>query len=488
MSPSFESASTLGTLGSTRHHWLSCPQANRPNARPDNSRGRITSFSGRTSSGPAMVWQIPLLVLVLAGAFGGYLRAQDAPAKPDDQKVDKAFYSAKDRLQAMHDAALYAPTTVAAADIMTGPAQDKKQFQLHFNDKVICDYAASGSTMGGNTPKFDCKITRVESADGQVQTLTADMDEGPVKVKYGADDNEVYAEIVSTRLMWALGYYADAWFPVRVECHNCPENPMAGSGAAATRTYDPATVVRKFPWHKMTEEGKPEEGWSWKELDTANGRPTYERDGLKLLAAFIQHSDNKPPQQRLACHKVDVNTKTQPFTTTCDKSVMLVQDVGATFGTGGVFTSNDSAKMNLKGWANLKVWSKVGTDSAPKQCQAILHKSLTAKDGLSDPAISEEGRRFDAGLMCQLSDQQIADLFKAARAAQMPEYHNSDGSFKTGVTEASVVQQWVDAFKQKREQLASGRCQWKEKPADLTVIDNPMGLATVPNFCSAKPF
>ena len=111
-----------------------------------------------------------------------------------------------------------------------------------------------------------------------------------------------------------------------------------------------------------------------------------------------------------------------------------------------------------------------------------VHKSLTAHDGLSDPMISEEGRRFDAGLMCQLSDQQIEDLFKASRAAQMPEYHNSDGSFKPGVDEASVMRQWVQAFKQKREELAKGRCEWKEKPDNLAVIDNPMGLATVPEF------
>jgi hypothetical protein len=115
-------------------------------------------------------------------------------------------------------------------------------------------------------------------------------------------------------------------------------------------------------------------------------------------------------------------------------------------------------------------------------------KSLTAHDGLGDPLISEEGRRFDAGLMCQLSDHQIEELFKAARAASMPQYHNHDGSFKSGVDEASVIRQWVDAFKQKREQLASARCEWKEKPADLNAIDNPMGLATVPNFCTAKPF
>jgi hypothetical protein len=431
--------------------------------------------------------RLTICAFLVACVLGGIARAQ-ATGSDDGDKAKKVFYSAKDRLDAMHAAALFQPTAVPEADIMKGPEQDKKQFQLHYNDKVICDFATPGSKMGGKTPKFACKITRVESVNGQVQTLTPDMDEEAVKVKYGADDNEVYAEVVSTRLMWALGYYADSWFPVRVECHNCPENPISGSGATSTRTFDPATIVYKYPGHKMYENGKEEEGWSWKELDTANGQPTYERDGLKLLAAFIQHSDNKPPQQRLTCDKVKVDEKTQPYITTCNKSIMLVQDVGATFGGGGWFTSNSSAKMNLKIWSGKKLWNKVGTDGAPRQCEAVLRKSLTAHDGLSDPKISEEGRRFDAGLMCQLSDQQIEDLFRSARAAAMPEYHNSDGSFKPGVDEASVIKQWVAAFKQKREELAKGRCEWKEKPTDLNAIDNPMGLPTVPNYCSAKPY
>ena len=458
-----------------------------------NSQGPSPDRSGRgfrrSSVDIALCAVTLLLAVFLLGVRAHTVLAQDDPSKTEDQKLKKAFYTAKDRLEAMRMAALFVPRAVADAKILEGPDQDKKQFQLHFNDKVICDFATPGSKMGGKTEKFACKITSVESADGKVQTLTPDMDESePVKVKFGANDNEVYAEIVATRLMWALGYYSDSWFPVRVECHNCPENPESGSGPTGTHTFDPATIVRKFPWHKMTEAGKDEEGWSWKELDTANGRPTYERDGLKLLGAFMQHSDNKPPQQRLVCHKVDVNDKTQPPTTTCDRSVMLVQDVGATFGTGGWFTSNTGAKMNLKGWSNKKLWNKVGTDGKPKACQAGLRKSFTAHDGLNNPAISEEGRRFDAGLMCQLSDAQIEALFKASRAAEMPEYHNSDGSFKAGVDEASVMRDWVAAFKKKREELAAGRCEWKEKPTDLAAIDNPAGLATVPNFCTAKPF
>ena len=435
----------------------------------------------------ARLRQIFLCAIVLLCVIGRIAWTQDTETA-SDEKVKKLFYSAKDRLNAMHAAALFAPKSVAEADVMEGPKQNKKQFQLHFNDKVICDFATPGSQMGGKTPKFACKITSVESPNGQVQTLTPDIEEEPVKVKFGSDDNEVYAEIVATRLMWALGYYADSWFPVRVECHNCPENVISGSGAKGTHLYDPATIVRKYPGHKMFEDGKPEQGWSWKELDTANGRPTYERDGLKLLAAFMKHSDNKPPQQRLTCDKVHVDQKTQPFTTTCDGPVMLVQDVGATFGGGGWFTSNTGAKMNLHSWSSDKVWNKVGTEGAPKQCEAALRNSLSAHDGLDNPKISEEGRRLDAALMCQLSDHQIEDLFRASRAAEMPEYHNKDGSFKPGVDEASVIRQWVTAFKEKREELAKGRCQWESKPADLAMIDNPMNLPTVPNYCSAKPF
>jgi len=431
-----------------------------------------------------------LLLFLFLAALAGDIRGQ-APTPSSDQKVDKEFYTPKDRIAAIHAASLFTAKVVGDADILQGPPQDPKQFQFHANDKVTCDFDKPGSQMGGKTPKFSCKITKVESANGQVQELTPQMEEEPVKVKYGAGDNEIYAEVASTRLFWALGYYADSWFPVKVECHNCPSDPASGSGSRGTQTFDAATIVRKYPGHKMYEEGKSEQGWSWKELDE-NGRPDSEKDGLKLLAVIVQHSDNKPPQQRLVCNGVKVDQSTHPFTTTCQESKMLVQDIGATFGGGGLLTSNTGAKMNLHEWSGKKLWKKTGTPGMKEAdcpiCQARLTKSLTAKDGLSDPTISEEGRRFLAGLMCQLTDVQIENLFKAARVAFMPEYHNSDGSFKQGFDEATILKQWTEAFKAKREELASGRCRWKNKPSDLTAIDNPKGLPTVPNHCSAQPF
>jgi hypothetical protein len=210
---------------------------------------------------------------------------------------------------------------------------------------------------------------------------------------------------------------------------------------------------------------------------------------LALLGAFIVDSDNKPPQQRLVCDKVKVDSTTKPPATTCENSMMVVQDVGATFGGGGLFTSNDTAKVNLDHWSGNGLWKKVGKGGSDcPQCQARLQKSLTATDGLEDPQVGEEGRRFLAGLMCQFSDQQIGDLFRVAHVAQMPKYHNSDGSFKSNLTEDAIVQQWMAAFKKKREDLAAGRCQWKTQPTDLKLVDNPAGLASVPNFCSAHPF
>ena len=434
---------------------------------------------------------MPLIALCLGLSGASSSQAQDPPT-PEDKKVEKQFYTPKDRMAAIQAALIFTPKAVSEANILQGPEQDRKQFQFHPQDKMTCEFDQPGSQMGGNTPKFSCKITKVESADGPAQTFNDQMDEEAVKVKFGASDNEIYAEVASTRLLWALGFYADSWFPVRVDCNNCPADPASGSGARGTRSYDAATVVRKYSGHKMYETGKSDQGWSWKEFEAANGRPIYEKDGLRLLAAFIQHSDNKPPQQRLVCAGVKVDQTTNPFVTTCKQSKMIVQDVGASFGGGGWFTSNDGAKMNLDNWSNKKLWKKTGTPAMNEAdcpaCQAQLSKSLTAKDGLGDPTISEEGRRFLAGLMCQLTDEQISDLFKASRVASMPKYHNSDGSFKQGLDDAAIEKQWVEAFKAKREELAKGRCRWNNKPANLTAIDNPMGLATVPNHCAASPF
>lgn len=443
--------------------------------------------SRRLDKGGMVVSRSILFVsLALASAL---LRAGAIDAQPSPQaaEVERRFYSSKDRLQAIRVSSIFTPRAVAEADIIAGPTQKPDQFQLHLNDKVTCQFEKPGEEKNGNTPKFDCRITRVVTAAGQEQTLTDQMDEEAVKVKYRLDNREIYAEVVSTRLLWALGFYADAMFPVRLECLDCPADPHNGSGPIGPRLFNEGVIERKFSGRKMYEIGKDEQGWSWKELEGVD-EPGYQKDALKMLAAFIIHSDNKPAQQRLVCDGVTVDQSTHPFTTTCQESRMLLQDVGATFGGGGKTTNGTTAKMNLKEWSAKPVWKKVGQNGQAGDCQAVLPKSWAATDGLGDPPISEEGRRFAAGLLCQLSDTQIANLFTVARVSELTDYRNSDGSFKSGFDDATVVGQWVSVFKRKREELAAGRCRWTTPPADLAEIDNPMKLATVPNSCTARPF
>jgi hypothetical protein len=83
-------------------------------------------------------------------------------------------------------------------------------------------------------------------------------------------------------------------------------------------------------------------------------------------------------------------------------------------------------------------------------CTGNLSKSLTGT--LEDPVISEDGRRFLADRLVQLSERQIRDLFEVARVElrlRVP------GEASSGL---ATIDEWVDAFNQKRAQIVGRRC------------------------------
>src|SRR5262249_49719007 len=143
--------------------------------------------------------------------------------------------------------------------------------------------------VGGDTPKFMCAL-----GPGDV-----------VKVKYGRGNGEVYVAVVASRLYWALGFGADAIYPVQVTCRNCPIEPWywTTEKRVVEKTYEMATIERRLPGDKI--ESKPDEGWAWPELDqvdeAAGGAPRAQRDAMKLLSVMLQNSDTKSDNQRLTC-------------------------------------------------------------------------------------------------------------------------------------------------------------------------------------------
>jgi hypothetical protein len=317
------------------------------------------------------------------------------------------------RVSDIRRAQVWTPTNVASMDVRTGPPSPGG---FAPDASVSCEYV--DKPLKGRSPKFSCSL--------------GEHDE--VKVKYGRSNGEVYAEVAATRLLWALGFGADHMYPVRIECRGCPPNfrgpPRHGEPPVIVM---PAIIERKMPGRAI--ETHEESGWAWPELELvdehAGGAPRAQVDALRLLAVFIQHTDNKPAQQRLVC-LVRAGADEDG---TCQQPFMMLNDVGQTFGHANQFNRDVPGSVNFKEWSRAPVWS----DS--KRCVANISKSITGT--LDHPAIGEPGRKFLADLMAQLSDTQLHDLFDVAHF-EMRSGHRSD--------------EWVEAFKRKRAEILNQTC------------------------------
>jgi membrane-associated phospholipid phosphatase len=318
-------------------------------------------------------------------------------------------------------AQLWAPTDIAGKNLRLGP-QEVHPFPP--GAVVRCNYL--DKRLDGNSSKFACLIPPDDE----------------LKVKYGGENGEVQGEVAATRLLWALGFAADGMYPVKVLCHGCPEEIGEPTGQPDERLVDPATVERKLPWPEVVTGDRP--GWSWTELDLIDdkvgGAPKAHRDALKLLAVMLQHTDTKPEQQRLLC--LDAEEPAAPLT--CKRPFVMLNDLGLTFGRAHLQNSNPIGSVNLVEWAMTPVWKN------PTGCVGNLPKSFTGT--LKDPLISEEGRRFLLGLLSQLSDRQLHDLFAVARVDV-----RSRSPLSKGAPDATV-EEWVRTFKAKVAEIEGRAC------------------------------
>jgi len=336
-------------------------------------------------------------------------------------------------------------TNIRALDVWRGP---KNEISAVPDTEITCRYVEWEKESTGASPKFNCKNVKT----GQV-----------LRVKYGKDNREIFAEAIASRLFWALGFYADEVYSVRIRCLKCPEtNPFKPEKTERRleRKFPYAIIERKYPG--VIIESVEDQGWAWKELEKiepAKGGATPDQIGaLVLLAVFIQHGDQKPQQQRIGCARQDVRDTNRDGKGECSRPVLMVQDLGSTFGRADQFTSPE-AKMEFDLWSEKEVWNKAAEAdhyqrTQQRVCIGNLVSSVTAaKEGIDNPVISEGARKFLADLLLQLSDRQIRDLFRVARADKMGE------KTKVNDSERSItLEDWIKAFKNKRQQIAERNC------------------------------
>lgn len=324
-----------------------------------------------------------------------------------------AAQSEEERAALIRRAQVWTESDIAAKDLRRGAASPDG---FEPGATVRCDYVRIDPD--GNSPKFTCRIGPSDD----------------VKVKYGSLNGEVYAEVAATRLLWALGFGADRMYPVRVACRGCPAHIGVPSREPNERIVDPAAIERRVGAKKL---GDDLAAWSWVELDlidpAAGGAPAAHRDALKLLAVMLQHSDSKPEQQRLTC--IDA---------ACQQPMMMLNDVGLTFGRATFANENTLSSANLAAWMSAPVWK------GSSGCIGNLPRSFTGT--LRDPVIGDAGRLFLLGLLQRISDAQLTALFEVARFdhRELPADARAGGR--------SSVSAWVHALRAKQTEIADRHC------------------------------
>ncbi len=386
--------------------------------RGDGDRGTALTVRQTAVVGPLLV------ILIATSASGcGVGDIDTGDARPVSVAGDATVaMAAARRDDALRGASVWHQPAVpiGEADLTANPAGDAG---FTPSDDVACRYVERRPS--GTTPKFRCVLP-----DGR-----------EVKVKYGASA-ELAAEVAATRLLAALGFGADRMYVVRrVRCTGCPRFPFATArctartglvfgclslpGDAQTeRTFDPA-VIEAAPAGSPIESA-PDSGWSWFELDRIDpargGASRAEVDAFRLMAVVLGHWDNKAPNQRLLCPDGKDTAGGA-----CTAPLAMIQDAGASFG---------PLKLDLHNWRSTPVWADRGT------CTVSMRNMPYHGATFPDRRISEDGRQLLAGLLGQLTERQMTDLFTSSRvvAFEHPDGEGRDGAAWSRALAAKVAE------------------------------------------------
>lgn len=347
-------------------------------------------------------------------------------------------------------------------DVYHGPATPAQDVLLEANT-VVCRTTPEDQVFeGGANTKFYCSLL---NPTDYTPVVKKSGKRDKIKVKYHSVkryNQEIFGEVLTTRLMWALGFGADKIYHVpKVLCFGCTADPYNDRQVVASETpqeFIQTVIERKFPGDEIIfqshlnpkrgpgeiddTEWRPSStgqvpGWSFKESmlkfsddPVIKYQQFTERDALRLLAVFMFHIDMKPDNNRLVCLEPGDNNDC------AGKTLLMINDVGSSFGTAdGLGTLK---KVSYKVFSTKPLWAN------PAKCQASLSSFVIRDKTMKNPVISEAGRKFLANLMAGFiagpeGRKRVEDLFRAARIDQQ----------KNG----SSVAEWTNAFMARAEQL-----------------------------------
>lgn len=242
----------------------------------------------------------------------------------------------------------------------------------------------------GTNPKFDVR-------DGDAKKW---------RVKIGP---EARPEVVASRLLWAVGYFAN-------EDYNLPSATIASLHMKRGRDLINGDQVTDARFERKPG-GEDKIGiWRWKENPF---KGTKEFNGLRVMMAVMNNWDLK-----------DVNNAVYSDEKH-DRQIFLVSDIGATFASNDEHVHHDTDKGNIASFEHSKFITKktehhvsFGTPMLPTGLLLRKGPLLLGETVRREPLdwighdIPIDDARWIGSLLGKLSHKQLEDAFKAGNFPQ----------------------------------------------------------------------
>jgi hypothetical protein len=344
-----------------------------------------------------------------------------------------AYVDAGTRMNYIERATLWQPVDLDHIDARAG----RQSFHANGSSKILpndstveCRYVQEA--LSGTTDKFHCDF--LQATDSGNNPIKIELKK--LKVRYNSV--KTVSDVIATRLTWILGFGSEIETPVlKVICHGCSPDPFHQKAPVqGKQTFTRASVETSLSdgdgiyvegTRYPKDDRKDESAWYWDELKyITNPERKAQSDALKLFAVFLKHGDSKAIQNNLVC-LTDLDAKG-----ICGDPFLYVKDFGNTLGSDGMSVH----PLDLKKWSTAAVWK----DS--RRCIGSLHMNRGNGSGLSDPEISEAGRKFLAGLLSNLiqHESKLREIFDAAHIQEYDDHgHKYSAADWVGVFKARAA-------------------------------------------------
>ena len=263
--------------------------------------------------------------------------------------------------------------------------------------------------------------------------------------------NEVFTEVAATRFLWALGFPADHMYSAgAANCVGCTADPfkdnLTDNKASVHDQAVPFKVVaieRLLPWEAIDPQN--DETWSWADAVRfyASGWTREQKvgfDAYRLALGLLTYHNPLDSQNRLACAEWQAGAENPRV---CVRPVILVQDVGSTFGKPGLLGTN--SRGDLAGWQSQKVFANAD------RCE--LEYPLKG-----EPTVLKEAQDLLLRRLEQLDRERVKAIFAAARF-QMVDQKQLERLHRSGAADVAdaALNEWTDVFMRHVAELRAAR-------------------------------